>query len=146
MHLHFLLLYKNIPDTVAAVLRWWPILSQSQLSIMMSHSYFIALNDHLNLNEQKSEFRSMAHVPTANMECARLMSCTTAGHQGAIKMFGRHFWGADTSSVLFYKVIVREYEISDHRGIALWGIFIGVTNCGNLHISFIQYVNCKLQH
>ncbi len=43
-----------------------------------------------------THFFSLAH---ANMEVAGFMTYTAASHQGAIKMFWLHFWGAVMSSI-----------------------------------------------
>ena len=42
---------------------------------------------------------SLAHVPSANMEGKGIMTYTSASHQGSIKMFWLHFWGAVMSSI-----------------------------------------------
>ena len=48
-------------------------------------------------------FFSLAHVASANMEGAGLMTYTAASHQGAIKMFWLHFWGAVKPSIFINK-------------------------------------------
>ena len=55
-----------------------------------------------NLFDVYFNFFSLAHVPSTNMEGAGLMTYTAASHQGVIKMFWLHFWGAVMTSIFIY--------------------------------------------
>ncbi len=50
------------------------------------------------------DFFSLAHVPSASMGRAGVMTYTAADCQGAIKMFWLHFWGAVMFSIFLYSL------------------------------------------
>lgn len=50
--------------------------------------------------------------PSANIEEAGFMTCTTSSHQGAIRIFCLHFWGVDIIIHQYYTSMVDTHPVT----------------------------------
>ena len=91
-----------------------PIMSQSQLSIIMLHPMWggcgtaLGQNNFAWVNKNYLNFDSLVWLmsahPSTNMEEVGFINSSGAGHLGAIKMFWLHLLGAVMSSIFMCRV------------------------------------------